>query len=255
MGCDPDQTYFDVPPDAHLDEQKLPDVPHGVRFSPARDTWYSAPTWQINWWLRDPSGPCPPMDVAFHPAYSEPAGEERCSIYNYDEWTRSRARGDQRTQSRRTPVCSRNPKSRWSSTRRSGSCPAGRLILLSQEEPRNKCTREGGGRTSMLGTWGNAEALHNARRFRVHGTTQCGTIFRVCGSQPRAGRTLSQLRRRRSSARKGRRLPLLVLSGTLPALRGRPSNAPTKRANHRRRRVFTHVCATSQEGRVSCTST
>ena len=51
MGCDLDDTYFDVP--------RMRTATHGgyltagiaYAFHPHRDTWYSAPFSQINWWI------------------------------------------------------------------------------------------------------------------------------------------------------------------------------------------------------------
>ena len=51
FGCDPAATYFDVP--------RLRTMVHGdylraglaYQFHPHRDTWFSAPSSQINWWL------------------------------------------------------------------------------------------------------------------------------------------------------------------------------------------------------------
>src|SRR5690606_24166935 len=51
FGCDLDNTYFDVP--------RLRVVPHGDYLSSGvsyaykahRDTWYSSPACQVNWWM------------------------------------------------------------------------------------------------------------------------------------------------------------------------------------------------------------
>src|SRR3712207_5975308 len=54
-------------------------------FHPHRDTWYSAPFCQINWWL-------PIWDIeernclAFHPDYFDKPVENSSEIYNYYEW-------------------------------------------------------------------------------------------------------------------------------------------------------------------------
>ena len=67
-GCDLDKTYFDVP--------RLRTMAHGeymraglaLQFHPHRDTWFSAPYAQLNWWL-------PVYEIesensmAFHPHY------------------------------------------------------------------------------------------------------------------------------------------------------------------------------------------
>ena len=87
-GRDPEETYFDLPrmrtstSDAYLTS--------GIAyaFHPHRDTWYSAPFSQLNWWI--PIFPVEPDNVmAFHPQYwSNPVRNGSCR-YNYDEWTRT----------------------------------------------------------------------------------------------------------------------------------------------------------------------
>ncbi len=85
LGCDVDKTYFDVP--------RLRTMAHGeylkaglaYQFHPHRDTWFSAPFAQLNWWL-------PVYEVesensmAFHPRYFGTAVENSSSGYDYEEW-------------------------------------------------------------------------------------------------------------------------------------------------------------------------
>lgn len=87
LGCDLDQTYFDVPrlrtafPGDYLKS--------GIAyaFHPHRDTWYSAPFCQINWWM-------PVYELfadncmAFHPKYWDQAVRNSSETYNYYEWNR-----------------------------------------------------------------------------------------------------------------------------------------------------------------------
>jgi hypothetical protein len=88
LGCDEARTYFDVPrmrtstSDAYLTS--------GIAFAfhPHRDTWYSAPFCQINWWI-----PMLPLKwnncMAFHTQHwSEPL-QNSSSGYNYQEWNRT----------------------------------------------------------------------------------------------------------------------------------------------------------------------
>jgi hypothetical protein len=86
-GCDPEKTYFDVPrlrsafPSDYLTS--------GIAFAfhPHRDTWYSAPANQINWWM-------PVYDIypencmAFHPRYWDEAVQNSSNKYNYYAWNR-----------------------------------------------------------------------------------------------------------------------------------------------------------------------
>jgi hypothetical protein len=87
FGCDPERTYFDVP--------RMRTATHGgyltagiaYAFHPHRDTWYSAPFNQINWWM--PMYDIEPDNaMAFHLRYwSEPI-RNGSSRYNYAEWNR-----------------------------------------------------------------------------------------------------------------------------------------------------------------------
>lgn len=88
LGCDLERTYFDVP--------RLRTMAHGeymkaglaYQFHPHRDTWFSAPYSQLNWWL-------PVYEIesensmAFHPRYFDTAVENSSEIYDYDVWTQT----------------------------------------------------------------------------------------------------------------------------------------------------------------------
>ncbi len=85
MGCDLGQTYFDVPrmrtgfPGDYLKS--------GIAyaFHPHRDTWYSAPSCQVNWWM-------PIYDLnsencmALHPHYFGRPIKNSSRGYNYHRW-------------------------------------------------------------------------------------------------------------------------------------------------------------------------
>lgn len=88
LGCDLEKTYFDVP--------RLRTMAHGeylkaglaLQFHPHRDTWFSAPHQQINWWL-------PVYEVeaencmAFHPRYFDYPVRNSSADYDYEEWNRT----------------------------------------------------------------------------------------------------------------------------------------------------------------------
>jgi hypothetical protein len=88
LGCDTEKTYFDVP--------RLRTMAHGdymkaglaLQFHPHRDTWFSAPYAQLNWWL-----PVYPVEaensMAFHFRYFDEPVRNSSSIYDYDEWNRT----------------------------------------------------------------------------------------------------------------------------------------------------------------------
>jgi len=88
LGCDPEQTYFDVP-------RLRSSTPNGYlttgiayAFHPHRDTWYSAPTCQLNWWLPI-SALNPDNGLGFHPQYWSRAIRNGSRDYDYDEWNRT----------------------------------------------------------------------------------------------------------------------------------------------------------------------
>lgn len=104
-GCDPDQTYIDVPrmrvstSDGYLTS--------GAAYAhhPHRDTWYSAPMAQINWWMPlwdfEPSA-----GMAFHPRYwSEPLrnGSHAFDYYRWNSEGRAQAHLHVRTDTRVQP--------------------------------------------------------------------------------------------------------------------------------------------------------
>jgi hypothetical protein len=85
LGCDVEKEYFDVP--------RLRTMAHGeylkaglaYQFHPHRDTWFSAPYAQLNWWL-----PVFPIEsensMAFHPRYFSEPIKNSSSDYDYDLW-------------------------------------------------------------------------------------------------------------------------------------------------------------------------
>jgi hypothetical protein len=85
FGCDLEQTYLDVP--------RLRAVTHGgcltsgvgYAHHPHRDTWYSAPMCQVNWWL-----PIYPFTkesgIAFHPQWWNAPIKNGSGSFNYYEW-------------------------------------------------------------------------------------------------------------------------------------------------------------------------
>jgi hypothetical protein len=96
LGCDLSETYIDVP--------RLKSIPHGQDHASGltfaihahRDTWYSAPFCQLNWWL-------PIYDLesasalAFHPRYwSQPVrnGSNRFNHYQWNKYGRKMAASD-----------------------------------------------------------------------------------------------------------------------------------------------------------------
>jgi hypothetical protein len=88
LGCDLDKTYFDVPRmrPATSDEYLTTGIAYA--FHPHRDTWYSAPFSQQNWWI--PISQIVPQNaMVFHPRYWTQGVHNGSRRYNYDEWNRT----------------------------------------------------------------------------------------------------------------------------------------------------------------------
>src|SRR4029450_7244560 len=85
LGCDPEKVYFDVPRMRTSTAQGYLTTGIAYAFHPHRDTWYSAPFCQLNWWL--PIYPVVSDNVmAFHPRYWSQVVSNGSREYNYYEW-------------------------------------------------------------------------------------------------------------------------------------------------------------------------
>lgn len=90
-GMELEELYFDVP--RLRSAYPLQFLSSGIAYAyhPHRDTWYSAPMCQINWWL-----PIYPVDaenaMGFYPDYFDEPVKNNSADYNYYEWnTKSRS--------------------------------------------------------------------------------------------------------------------------------------------------------------------
>ena len=85
LGCEPEKVYFDVPRMRTSTAQGYLTTGIAYAFHPHRDTWYSAPFSQLNWWL-----PIYPISadngLAFHPRYWYTPVRNSSGVYNYAEW-------------------------------------------------------------------------------------------------------------------------------------------------------------------------
>jgi hypothetical protein len=85
MGCDLNRTYFDVPKMRSSTSGDYLTTGIAYAWHPHRDTWYSAPSCQINWWI-------PIYDIrsdnamAFHSRYWNQPVANSSKGYNYYEW-------------------------------------------------------------------------------------------------------------------------------------------------------------------------
>jgi hypothetical protein len=84
-GCDLEKTYFDVPRMRTAFPGDFLKSGIAYAFHPHRDTWYSAPFCQINWWMpiyELNSENC----MAIHPRYWAKAVKNGSNLYNYHKW-------------------------------------------------------------------------------------------------------------------------------------------------------------------------
>ncbi len=83
--CDMDKTYLDVPRLRMVTSDGYLTSGVGYAHHPHRDTWYSAPMAQLNWWLPIYEIETE-MSMAFHPRYWGEPVENGSSAFNYYEW-------------------------------------------------------------------------------------------------------------------------------------------------------------------------
>jgi hypothetical protein len=85
MGCNLEKTYFDVPRMRTAFPGDYLKTGIAYAFHPHRDTWYSAPMCQINWWM-----PIYPLNsencMAVHPRYWTQPVKNGSNQYNYARW-------------------------------------------------------------------------------------------------------------------------------------------------------------------------
>jgi hypothetical protein len=84
-GCDLEKTYFDVPRMRTAFPGDYLNSGIAYAFHPHRDTWYSAPMCQINWWMpiyELNSENC----MALHPNYFSRGIKNGSNQYNYQRW-------------------------------------------------------------------------------------------------------------------------------------------------------------------------
>jgi hypothetical protein len=87
-GCDLEKIYFDVPRLRTAFPSDYLSSGIAYAFHPHRDTWYSAPFCQVNWWM-PVYDVCPDNIMAFHPRYWKEGVANSSSTYNYYEWNRT----------------------------------------------------------------------------------------------------------------------------------------------------------------------
>jgi len=88
LGCDVDRTYFDVPRLRTMAHGEYLNAGLAYQFHAHRDTWFSAPQAQLNWWL-PVYGIEANNSMAFHLRYFGEAIKNSSADYDYDEWNRT----------------------------------------------------------------------------------------------------------------------------------------------------------------------
>ena len=130
LNCDLEETYLDVPRLRMVTCDGYLTSGVGYAHHPHRDTWYSAPMSQFNWWLPiyDIESEC---SMAFHPRYWDEGVENESNEFNYYNWNKtSRANAAQHIKSdtRKQPHAAQelelNPQVRV-------VCPPGGIVLFS----------------------------------------------------------------------------------------------------------------------------
>lgn len=85
LGCELEKTYFDVPRMRTAFPEDYLKSGIAYAFHPHRDTWYSAPLCQINWWMpvyELTADNC----MAIHPQYWNRQVKNGSREYNYHKW-------------------------------------------------------------------------------------------------------------------------------------------------------------------------
>jgi hypothetical protein len=134
FGCSLDKTYFDVPKMRSSTSDNYLTTGIAYAWHPHRDTWYSAPGSQINWWL-----PIYEIEsenaMAFHPNYWTRPVKNSSAGYNYYIWNKMH-RGenvakmineDPRPLPRATEPMEIDPQIRL-------ICPVGGLVMFSGQQ-------------------------------------------------------------------------------------------------------------------------
>jgi hypothetical protein len=85
LGCEPEKVYFDVPRMRTSTAQGYLTTGIAYAFHPHRDTWYSAPFCQLNWWL--PILPDHRRErIGLPSRYWYTPVKNSSRVYNYAEW-------------------------------------------------------------------------------------------------------------------------------------------------------------------------
>jgi hypothetical protein len=132
-GCDLTQTYFDVPRMRSATSGNHLKTGIAYAWHPHRDTWYSAPFCQLNWWM-----PIYAIEsanaMAFHTRYWSTPVANDSEKYNYYQWNQHhRPSASQHLQSDTRPLPRPTEKVELDPQLRVIAPPAGILIFSGQQ--------------------------------------------------------------------------------------------------------------------------
>ena len=91
FGADPTKTYFDVPKLRVVPPAAYLSAGLGYNYKPHRDTWYSAPQCQNNWWTPI-AGNTAVTGMQFHPEYWQRPAQNTSNDFDAYEWNRTSRR-------------------------------------------------------------------------------------------------------------------------------------------------------------------
>jgi hypothetical protein len=91
LGADPTKTYFDVPKLRVVPPAAYLSAGLGYNYKPHRDTWYSAPPCQNNWWTPI-AGNSAVTGMQFHPDYWQRPAPNTSDEFDAYEWNRTSRR-------------------------------------------------------------------------------------------------------------------------------------------------------------------
>ena len=88
FGCEPEKTHFDVPRLRIVTSDNFLTSGVGYAYKAHRDTWYSSPEAQVNWWL-PVYDLAPENTMSVYPQYWTRKIKNSSRDFNYEEWCRT----------------------------------------------------------------------------------------------------------------------------------------------------------------------
>jgi len=99
LGCDLEETYFDVPRLRSAYPADFLTTGIAYAFPPHRDTWFSAPHCQVNWWI-PMHAIAPDNAMGMYPQQFGEAVPNNSEVYNYYQWNARRGEAAKQVGSR-----------------------------------------------------------------------------------------------------------------------------------------------------------